>query len=514
MTEGAPRLTPSTLAIAALHHPDFAVPERPAQVGIVHLGLGAFLRSHQAVFTEDAVAATGDRRWGILGVAGRSDTAIRQLAPQGGLFGVLSRSSAGESLRIVGTILDVADPRVEGARVVEAIAAATTHVVTMTITEKGYPRGTTGGLDLSSTAVRADLPAIAAAIDGRREPATSTPLGLLVAGLALRSQIALRNRIALRSGNGQPLTVVCCDNLPENGPLVRRLVIDAVEGAGADAKRAQELHRWIDAQVRFPSTMVDRITPATTDADRLRAADLSGLYDEGLVVAEPYRQWIIEDDFAGPRPRWELAGAILTDDVRPYERIKLRVLNASHTLLALLGSVCGHTTIAEAVCDARLREAALRMLIDDVLPTLDPVPGLDLLEYCHETLGRFANPALNHTTRQVASDTSHKLPIRLLEPAAERLAAGHIPRSIALAVASWIVYIDRHSTGGRLDDPLAPRLTAIAGGRADSAPDAVIEELFALEAVFPPAVRDSPDFRAAVRHALDTVHDLASVRAF
>ncbi|HVV24397.1 MAG TPA: mannitol dehydrogenase family protein, partial [Pseudonocardiaceae bacterium] len=256
---------------------------RPDLVGIVHLGLGAFHRAHQAVFTDDAMLATGDRSWGICGVTQRSDDVLRRLAPRDNRYTLLERGPGAAPPRVVGSILDVLPGHRDPAAVVAAIARPSVRIVTLTVTEKGYRHDpATGELDLADPEIRADL--------AGRPP--RTVVGQLAAGIAARG--------------AAPLTVVCCDNLPDNGRFLRGLV---ERFTGADAPAA----------VRFPATMVDRIVPAATDADRAEA------HDDAVVVAEPFRQWVIEDDFATDRPAWDLVGAEFTADVAPWERLKLRV---------------------------------------------------------------------------------------------------------------------------------------------------------------------------------------------
>lgn len=495
---GSARLSRQTLAALDTRHLAPAV-RRPAVdpgavgIGIVHLGLGAFHRAHQAVFTEDAAAATGELGWGILGVTQRSARVVEQLAPQDGLYGVLTKGTDETSLRLVGPLRGVSFPGTDTARVLEAIAAPTTHVVTLTVTEKGYRRAADGGPDLADPDLAADLDSLAAELRGGSPevPPARSPLGLLLRGLATR-----------RQRDSGPLTVVCCDNLAENGAVLARLVgatLDTVPGG--DALRA-----WIESSVRFPGTMVDRIVPATTDAHRDEARALLGLSDAGLVVGEPFTQWVIEDAFAGPRPAWERAGATLTGDVAPYERAKLRVLNASHSTLAYLGVLRGYATIAQAVADPDLSAAVRALVDDDVLPTLVAPDGLDLPAYRDDVLARFANPNTGHTTVQVAMDGSQKLPQRLLGTVRDRLAAGSVPTAAATTVAAWIAYVRATTQGelevdGRriaLDDPLAPALAAAAAGPLDTLADRMLD----VRAVFGEDLRDSTAFRSAVRSAV------------
>ena len=341
-----------------------AVDPAKVTIGIVHFGIGAFHRSHQAVFTEDAAAATGETGWGILGVTGRTDAVVRQLRPQDCLYGVLQKDADSTSLRIVGSVREVAWPGQDSERVVAALASASTHIATLTVTEKGYLRAADGRIDLTLDGVLEDVTLVSAELlgNGGSQP-SHTAIGLLVRGLARRFR-----------SSGRPFTVLSCDNVVHNGDMVKKVIASfASKVDGGDS-----FLRWLETVVRYPSSMVDRITPAVTTADQEVALGLLGLVDEALVVAEPFSQWVIEDDFADSRPAWEKAGVTMTDDVMPFENAKLRVLNATHSLLAYLGQLSGYETIAETVADGAIRECALRMLNDDILPTLDSLPGLDL----------------------------------------------------------------------------------------------------------------------------------------
>ncbi|WP_328998666.1 mannitol dehydrogenase family protein [Kribbella sp. NBC_00709] len=425
-------------------------------VGVVHLGLGAFHRAHQAVVTERAAVATGETRWGIAGVSQRSATVRDQLAPQDGLYSVLERGLGDPTVQVIGSIRDVLTAPEDPEAVVARIADPAVTVVTLTVTEKGY-RAAGAGLDLDDPEIRADLTG--------RPP--RTVVGQLAAGIARREE---------------PLTIVSCDNLVANGPFLRKLVTDYFDALG-------KVPDTFEA-TRFPASMVDRIVPATTEDDRAEAARLLGVRDEAVVVAEPFLQWIIENDFAGDRPAWERGGAVLTADVAPWEQAKLRMLNATHSMLAYLGALRGYETIAEAVRDEELAGFSRALMTDDVVPTLTPPDGLDLAAYGDSVLERFANPALKHRTRQVAMDGSVKLPVRMLGTVRDRLAAGAEPRMISLAVAAWMVYVLRTPD---LDDPQADRLKAAVAGAAE--PAKVVDALLGVDSVFTPDLRDSPVFR-------------------
>ncbi|WP_407319174.1 mannitol dehydrogenase family protein [Isoptericola halotolerans] len=488
---------------------DLDAPVNPETVGIVHLGIGAFHRAHQAVFTELAARAHGDRRWGILGVTQRSATVRDQVRPQGGVYSVLTAGRDASSLDVVGSVLDVAWPAEETPRVLATIAAPTTHLVTLTVTEKGYCRDAGGELDLDL--VRPDLDALATEQvlkgDGRVEPgrgtdgqggpqvAASTAIGLLVRGLASRY------RAACEAGEALPLTVLTCDNMVDNGRVLEGLVRAALDTAvpGDTGLRA-----WLDAHVAFPCSMVDRIVPATTAQQRDAVEQRLGVRDEGLVVGEPYRQWVIEDRFAGPRPAWEDAGATITDDVAVWERAKLRLLNGTHSLLAYAGRLAGHATIAEAVADPEIAQRARRLLFEDALPTLEAPEGADLPAYGESLLERFANPATGHTTVQVSMDGTQKIPYRWGGTVAERLSAGVVPHGAVYALAAWSEVVRREAVSGRLvDDPRATELrdvvAAVGHGDAGSArPQDVARALTALPGLLPGGARTDPELLDAV----------------
>jgi fructuronate reductase len=286
-------------------------------------------------------------------------------------------------------------------------------------------------------------------------------------------------------------------------------------GDFCDRLESPGLRDWIEASVRFPSTMVDRIVPATVEEDRAELARLIGYEDRGTVVAEPFRQWVIEDDFAGPRPQWERAGATITDDVAPYETMKLRLLNGSHSALAYLGALAGCEFIADAVQIAELRAFVQHLMSDEMLPTLSVPDGFDVSAYCATLLQRFANPALRHRTTQVAMDGSQKLPQRLLPGARVLLERNVAPRFIGLAVAAWMRYVTVRAseTGAPLpiNDPLEQRIAA-ATASADS-PAAVCDALLGLTEVFGDELPADARFREVVLDGLDGLTNDGVVKA-
>ena len=466
--------------------------ERPAfdpatlEVGILHLGLGAFHRAHQAAYTDDVLAE--DRRWGICGVSLKTPRAIEPLAAQDGLYTLLTKSGAGTTARVIGALRETMFAGADRAGLIARFADPRVAIVSSTVTEKGYCHDpATGALDENHPDIVHDLATPAAPVSA---------IGIVTAGLAAR-----------RAARGAPVTFLCCDNLPHNGRMVEALV-------HAFARRVDPgLAQWIATHVTFPSTMVDRIVPATTAADLAEAAQLLGVSDAAPVVAEPFGQWIIEDRFAGPRPRWEAAGAQLTDDVAPFEFMKLRLLNGSHSTLAYLGFLMGHDFVWQASSDPLLATLIARQMAEEIVPTLPVPPGMDLVRYCGQLLERFRNSALPHRTRQIAMDGSQKLPQRLLGTVRDRLAAGGSYDHLALAVAGWIRYASgRDEEGNAIDvqDPMAVTFARIVRDCGEDA-GAIADGFLELKPVFGADLVAHAPFRAAVRgHVIALFRDGAA----
>ena len=455
----------------------------------MHLGIGAFHRAHQAVYTEDAMVAADDDRWGIVGVTQRSAAVRDQLVPQDGLYTVLERGDGAAPPRVLGAVRDVLHGAGDPAAVVARIADPGVRVVTLTVTEKGYRRRADGRLDLADRLVAADL---------HGAPPRSA-VGQLVGGLEARAR-----------ADAGPVTIASCDNLVGNGAVLRSLVDDFV--TALPAPRRDALERWLSEHTRFPSTMVDRIVPATSERDRVDVRRLLGADDAGLVVTEPFSQWVVTDDFAAERPRWELAGAILTADVAPWEAVKLRMLNASHSLLAYLGALRGHQTIAEAMSDDVIAAAVRSLMCDDVLPTLLPPDGLDPDDYARQTIARFADPAIRHLTTQVAMDGTQKLPNRVLGTIRDRLATGALPEAATMVVAAWMAYVRAAAdaaSGLPLDDPLAERLRAAVAGSDSTAGQ--VGGLLGLGEVFGADLPEHTAWRELLVQQVDAVSSSAAV---
>ncbi|CCV10856.1 mannitol dehydrogenase family protein [Mesorhizobium sp. STM 4661] len=378
--------------------------------GIVHLGVGAFHRAHQAVYVDDCLAA-GEADWGIVGVSLRSADTRDALAPQDGLYTLAVRDSGGESLRVVGSILSLLVAPENPSAVLAALTDPRTRIVTLTITEKAYLRAAGGDLDAAHPDIVHDL---------ANPQMPKTAHGFLAESLA-------RRRIA----DSQPFTVLCCDNLPANGATLHRLLVEFA------ALREPGLASHIADTVAFPSSMVDRIVPATTDADRTRISDQLGVEDAWPVMTEPFRQWVIEDDFPAGRPSWEKFGVTMVGDVGPFEDMKLRLLNGSHSAIAYLGLLSGHATVDRAFADPAIRQF-VDQLWAEAIPTLPQDAGLDTADYTAQLARRFSNTALAHRTAQIANDGSQKLPQRILASAIERAEAGLLSEHLTLVIAAWI----------------------------------------------------------------------------
>lgn len=446
--------------------------------GIVHLGIGAFHRAHQAVYTDDAIGEAGGD-WMIEGVSLRSPGAAARLNPQKGFYSVLSKAAESRSLRVIGSVRSVHVAPENPEAVLVRMADPAVRIVSLTVSEKAYGfLGPERKLDPAHPAMAADL---------AQPEFPSGPVGYLVEGLARRH----------RAG-AAPFTPLCCDNIPANGAVLKQLV---VELAGS---RDAALAKWIEAEVPFPSTMVDRIVPASDENTYRQVEELLGKRDEAAIATEPFRQWVIEDSFAAGRPYWEAGGAVFTAHVGPYENMKLRMLNGAHSLLAWLGFGAGFKTVLEAMQDAPLA-AIVRRHMGQAARSLPAAPvGIDLESYADDLCARFRNPGIAYATHQIASDSSQKLPQRILEPAVDALASGLEIGTYAIAVAGFMRYMTgRHQDGSEYDlrDPSAADLLTIARSAGHDA-DLLADSLFAKGTLFPPELSRSKLFVDAVKQHL------------
>jgi fructuronate reductase len=449
--------------------------------GIVHLGLGAFCRAHLAVYTDDLLE-TGITDWGIIGVDPLSPAICEAIKPQDCLYSVFNRQSSGDQLRVIGSMLEALSLPNDLDRVVKTMIDPRIKIVTLTVTEKGYCQdASTGTLDENNHAIITDL--------SNPNIPSSVP-GLLTRAIKLRREAGIL-----------PFTVLVCDNLPQNGVTARRIVIRFAELIDP------ELSRFISENISFPCTMVDRITPATTDDDRIAITKQFGIKDAWPVVCEPFRQWVIEDNFSNGRPSWENVGALLVDDVHPFELMKLRCLNGAHSTLAYLSVISDIETIAEAMGNTQLNDIIHHLWSQDLIPTLPPVPGTDVTAYTVALEERFLNPGVRHKTIQISSDGSQKLPSRLLEPAISRLRAGAQPRFIALAIAAWMRFtigVTENKKSYIIADPLSARLKSIGQQYGHDA-KLLANELFAINDIFPKELTDYNDFCNLVKCILNSL---------
>ena len=468
------RLSRTTLAAlpSSIARPAYD-PERVG-VGIVHLGIGAFHRAQTAVYSDDALALEqGD--WGICGVSLRSPDVRDRLGPQDGLYTAIEKSPAGIRRRVVGSVREVRFLGDERQEVHERLTASATRIVSLTVTEKGYCHDpATGELNFAHPDIVHDLA-------DRAHPVSA--VGLITAALDAR-------RLAQRQG----FTVLCCDNLPHNGALLRGLVLSFAEA------RDRALAHWIRQHASFPSTMVDRIVPATTAADVEENDAALGLHDAAPVAHEPFKQWVIEDRFVTGRPAWGRAGAQLVGDVAPFEAMKLRLLNASHSAFAYLGFLAGCEFIYQVAARPEFARYMQRLMVEEVTPTLRLPRDVDVTAYQSALLERFRNPALPHRTQQIAMDGSQKLPQRILGTVRDNLTVGRSIELLALAVAGWMRYVSGRDESGReiqVSDPLAGELARIADERRGDAAG-LARSLLALRAVFGQDLSADPRFAGSV----------------
>lgn len=412
---------------------------RPAP-RVVHLGIGAFHRAHQAVVFDDL-------GWGVIGASLRSPAVREAMAPQDGLYSLV----VGEEVRVIGAVREVL-PGSEA--LTGALAAPATEIVTLTVTEKGY------------------LP----------DPAGKGAADYLAAALKLR-----------RARGLAPFTAISCDNLPGNGRRLRDAVL-----AVSDPDTAA----WIAREGAFPQTMVDRIVPATEEADIDALTARIGLVDRAMIKAEPFLQWVIEDRFAGPRPDFAAAGVQLASEIAPWEDAKLRLLNGAHSGIAYLGALAGIDFVHQVVAIPAYAHF-VEALWDEAASTLSPPPGLDVAAYRRALMARFANPGLQHRTRQIAMDGSQKLPQRLLASIAVRLEHGQGIEALSLAVAGWMRWQSGRTDAGEVfavDDPLTAETARRIAGIDD--PETQVRALVAIDSIFPPKLAADPRFADAVARQL------------
>lgn len=455
---------------------------------IVHFGFGAFHRAHQALLTDRVLNALGGD-WGICEISLFSgDKLMSALRAQDHLYTVLEKGRDGNQAIIVGAVNECLNAKLDGMEaIIEKFCEPQVAIVSLTVTEKGYCIDpATGKLDTANARIIHDL-------QNPAEP-HSAP-GILVEALNRRRERGLL-----------PFTVLSCDNIPDNGHVVRNAIIGMAE------KRSQELADWIREKVTFPSTMVDRIVPAATPESLQEITDTLGVEDPCAISAEPFIQWVIEDNFVAGRPQWEVAGVEMVDDVMPWEQMKLRMLNGSHSFLAYLGYLAGYQHINDCMADENFYRAAHQLMMQEQAPTLR-VKGVDLRQYAHNLLERFSNPALQHRTWQIAMDGSQKLPQRMLESVRWHLQQEDEWPCLALGIAAWMRYVSGVDDAGNaidIRDPLAQKIKDLVEKCSN---EERVSALLSLTEIFG---SDLPGNEIFVRHvsaAWDELHNKGAKQA-
>lgn len=465
----------------------------PAQnkpgIGIVHLGIGAFFRAHGAIYIAEAMKKSGGD-WGVLGVSLKRPVQRDLLEPQGFAYTAVEMGPSQKTAQVISVLQDILVAPEAPEKVLAAMADPNVKIVSLTVTEKGYcHEPSTGALNGAHPDIVADLADASA-------PASA--IGFIVRALSLR-----------RDAGIVPFTVMSCDNLPENGKVLRGVVLELASLINP------ELATWIASEGAFPSTMVDRIVPATKPEDIDMLGKLNGTYDASPVMHEPFRQWVIEDNFVNnDRPDLGAVGAQMVSDVAPFEDMKLRCLNGTHSALAYLGYLAGFETISETVANPDFAAFATHLWNVEIIPGLAPPDGEDLPRYARALLERYRNPGLQHRTWQIAMDGSQKLPQRLLGTISDNLAAGRKSDGLILAVAGWMRYVsavDEKGHGIDVRDPFSAQLKAIHGGSQTVA--SLIDTLLAVEGIFPANLARNQDFRAGLVAAYERLNKVGSLES-
>ena len=441
---------------------------------IMHFGPGAFFRSFVASLIDD-VNQKDVAKWGIIAVSLHSEDTFNKLVGQDFVFNAVSMMSGKKQAHQVSSISEFFVAKKDGKSILNALSDEQIEIVSLTITEKGYHYNSDKKeLDFGNKNIIFDL-------ENGENPKTA--VGFLVAGL--------RERYL----NGQmPFTILSCDNLPNNGAVVKKIVLDFAQ------KTDPSFAKWISKEVCFPSSMVDRITPATKEQDIINFANGNGLYDPALVIHEEFFQWVIEDKFSSAKPKFELAGIQMVSNVELHEKMKLRCLNGTHSALAYLGYLAGFTTIAECVSDNSLLRYIQYLWEEEIIPTLETPEGENLNDYCSCLLERYQNPAIEHKTWQIAMDGSQKLPQRILETVSDLLKHQKNFQGLALAIAGWIKYVTGIDLNGEtidVRDPLVNDFAVIA--KKSKTSEDYVDFILDQSKVFPENLRDSSSFRKQIQ---------------
>ena len=444
------------------------------RIGIVHIGPGAFHRAHQAYYVDTLLHS--DKRWAISALSLKSTGLRDALAQQQGLYTLVELGAAPRA-RVIGAIRELLVGATDADPAFARLTARDTRIVSLTVTEKGYCLDATNQLDLANADIAHDL-----ANPGKPR----STIGWIVEGLRRR-----------RAQGIPPYAVLSCDNLPDNGVVLKRALVAYARTSDAD------LARWIEAEVTCPRTMVDSITPATDDALRARAEKITGVIDAWPIQREPFTQWVVEDVPIMQDADWKSVGVTLAKDVGVYDRAKLRLLNGPHSTLAYLGLLRGHESVADAMRDEQLAQFVELLMTEDLAPSLGAEPGLDVEHYISAVLARFRNPGIRHLLTQIAWDGSKKLPVRLTVTIGEALRAGRPIHRLLMPIAAWMRFIVRQAKAGvPIVDPDAARLASIGSAcTGDARSD--LQRFAVCEAVLPPALMSDERFRKELEAAYD-----------
>lgn len=455
---------------------------RPAApIRMVHLGLGNFTRAHQAWYTEHASDAEA---WGIAAFTGRRPTMADLLTPQDGLYTLITKGAEGDSFEVISSVSRV-HPASDFAALVGYFASPELAVVTSTVTEAGYYRRADGGLDTDDAAVAADL----STLQGLVAAGDLTPEALGAAEIATAPVRILAGLLARRAADVGPLTILPCDNLPDNGSAFGHVVRDAA--AAVDPS----LLEWMGHNVAWATCMVDRITPATTDDEVAAVEATQGYTDASPVPTEPFSEWVISGEFPAGRPDWESAGAQIVEDVEPYEQRKLWMLNGSHSLMAYAGPILGCATVAEGIA-----HPVLRGWVETWWQEAGGGLSVPSEAYAAALLDRYENPNIRHLLAQIAADGSLKLPVRIAPTIRAFRSRGELPDAAVRAVAAWTLHL--RGMGAPVKDVAADQVTALVGGD-------LRDDVARVVAFVTPDLADDADLKAAVLASAQELEALA-----
>lgn len=460
-----------------MNKPQRLTRQQPASfnAGIVHLGPGNFFRAFGAVYTQEAMENSGGD-WGIVAVSLKSSTARDQLLPQGGAYTSVTLSPSNSRTDIIESIVDVLVAPENPQQVLDVLSQPSIRIVSLTITEKGYCHDpSTGNLNFEHADIKHDT----------KGGAPRSAIGFIVQALAWRKKEGV-----------PPFTVMSCDNIPDNGQLTKRVVLQLARRQDA------QLAQWIDEHVTFPSTMVDRIAPATTESDIEQLRAKQGYIDLACVTHESFREWVIEDNFCAGRPNWKTGNVQFVESVTGHELKKLRCLNGTHSGLAYLGYLAGYETIADTVADPAFSQLCHKLWQTEIIPTVPAPSGVNLQDYCNTLLERYRNPAIRHRTWQIAMDGSQKIPQRLLGTLSDNLISNRPIEGIALVLAAWMRYVSGvDENGNEIDvrDPMSEQLRTVASGNATT--EETVKAFLSMSEVFGQLPEDNSKLAVALTQA-------------